>query len=99
FTLLCYDAGRRWVMRQQHATTRMTIDFPKEEHKRLKAMAAMRGISLRQLILDFVHASMEGIKVPNAKTRAAMKDANERKNLTKYSNIDEMLEDLGLPDA
>lgn len=35
-------------------TSRITMDFPKEVHKRLKAQAAMRGIPLRDIILESV---------------------------------------------
>ena len=84
-------------MSAAHDTTRMTIDFPKKEHRKLKALAALTGISLRQLVLNFIHESLE--KTPNAETLAAMQDADEGKNLTSYSSIDEMLKDLGLPHA
>lgn len=80
-----------------HDTTRMTIDFPKKEHRKLKALAALTGVSLRQLVLNLIHESLE--KTPNAETLAAMKDADEGKNLTSYSSIDEMSKKLGLPNA
>lgn len=71
-----------------HDTTRMTIDFPKKEHRKLKALAALTGVSLRQLVLNFIHESLE--KTPNAETLAAMKDAEEGTNLTTYSSVSEM---------
>ena len=86
-------------MTTAHEITRMTIDFPKKEHQKLKALAAMMGISLRQLVLNFVHSGVEKLKIPNKTTLAAMKEADEGKNLTSYKNIDSMLEDLGLPHA
>lgn len=75
-------------MSATHDTTRMTIDFPKKEHRKLKALAALTGVSLRQLVLDFIHASLE--KTPNAETLAAMQDADEGTNLTTHSSISEM---------
>ena len=71
-----------------HDMTRMTIDFPKKEHRRLKALAALCGVSLRQLVLNFIHDGLE--KTPNVETLAAMKDADEGKNLTTYSNVADM---------
>ena len=35
---------------QDHA--RMTIDMPFEEHKKLKAIAAFMGVSLKDLVLN-----------------------------------------------
>lgn len=34
--------------------SRITMDFPKEVHKKLKAQAAMRGMPLRDVILESV---------------------------------------------
>lgn len=34
--------------------SRITMDFPKEVHKKLKAQAALRGIPLRDVILESV---------------------------------------------
>ena len=74
-------------------TTRMTIDFPKKEYKKLKALAALMGVSLRKLVLDFINASLE--KTPNADTLAAIQDADEGINLTTHSNISKMHKKLG----
>lgn len=35
------------------------------------------------------------VKVPNAKTRKAIREADAGKNLTHYGSVDEMFEDLG----
>ena len=34
--------------------SRMTIDIPEEDHKRLKALAAVLGKSMRELIIDWI---------------------------------------------
>lgn len=72
-------------------TTRLTIDFPKKEHRKLKALAAIMGISLKELILGFVHDGLE--KIPNADTLAAIKDAAEGKT-HEYSSVAEMRKKL-----
>jgi hypothetical protein len=33
-------------------TTRLTIDFPKDQHIYLKMLAAEQGVSLRQFVID-----------------------------------------------
>jgi hypothetical protein len=39
-------------------TTRVTVDFPIEEHRKLKAIAALKGMSLQQFIRGYV---MDGV--------------------------------------
>lgn len=34
--------------------SRITIDIPKEDHKRLKALAALEGKSMRELIIESI---------------------------------------------
>jgi hypothetical protein len=47
-------------------TTRVTVDIPSEKHKRLKAIAALKGETLQEFILTCVE---EKIDNPNAKTK------------------------------
>lgn len=51
-------------MRQQHhhhkeSTVRLTIDFPKEQHAYLKMLAAKKGVSMRQYVLDSLCENVE----------------------------------------
>lgn len=39
-------------MREKITTTRVSLDIPIDYHKRLKAVAALRGKTLRQIILE-----------------------------------------------
>jgi hypothetical protein len=41
---------------------RMTLDVPIQEHKKLKAMAAFRGISLKDLVLSCVRDNLLSTK-------------------------------------
>ena len=36
------------------------------------------------------------VKIPNAKTRKALDDAEQRKNLKMFNSLDELYEDLGI---
>lgn len=47
-------------------TTRVTVDMPSEKHKRLKALAALKGETLQEFILTCVD---ERIHEPSAKTK------------------------------
>lgn len=51
-------------MRQQHhhpkeETVRLTIDFPIEQHAYLKMLAAKRGISMRQYVIESLCKNIE----------------------------------------
>lgn len=43
-------------MTQKHATVRLTVDFPVEQHTYIKMMAAKEGISMRQFIIEHLPA-------------------------------------------
>jgi len=66
--------------------SRITIDIPKIDHQRLKAMAALRGKSMREIILEAIESIEEcalSSHLPNKKTIKAIKDADSEKNLIK----------------
>ena len=50
-------------MRQQHhqkdETIRLTIDFPAEQHAYLKMLAAKRGVSMRQYVIESLCENIE----------------------------------------
>jgi len=83
-------------MHHKQQMTRMTFDVPITEHKKIKAMAAMMGVSMKEFVLDCVHAQVSKKKIPNALTRKVLKESDEGKNLVRYSSFEEMIEDLGL---
>lgn len=37
---------------QKHETVRLTVDFPIDQHRYIKMMAAKEGISMRQFIIE-----------------------------------------------
>lgn len=47
-------------MKQRHAkTVRLTIDFPAEQHAYLKMLAAKKGISMRQYVIEALFKEVE----------------------------------------
>lgn len=75
--------------------TRMSIDIPLKDHKRVKVLAAAEGVSLKEFVIDCIHERIRPEKKPNAKTRKAMKDIEEGKTL-KAENIADLYKDLGI---
>lgn len=75
---------------------RMTIDIPIEDHKRLKALAAVLGKSMREIVLDWMHDNLYGPKSPNKKTLKAIKSVEKGKNLIKADDAEDLFRKLGI---
>jgi type I restriction-modification system DNA methylase subunit len=50
----------RCQLRAKNELSRITIDLRKEDHKRLKALAALEGKSMRELILESIEERISG---------------------------------------
>lgn len=77
-------------------TTRVTVDFPNEEHKRLKAVAALMGLSIKDYIIFCVEEKIFSRNRPNNKTKKVFEQTDQGENLTACANVDDMIEKLGL---
>ena len=53
--------------------SRMTIDMPDEDHKRLKALAAVLGKSMREIVIGWIHEHLYSTNTPNSQTLEAIK--------------------------
>jgi hypothetical protein len=57
----------------------MTIDVPEEDHKRLKALAAVMGTSMREIIIGWIHERLYSTNSPNAATLEAIRQVEKVK--------------------
>ena len=93
---MCYIARKGLYMSAQHQDhARMTIDMPFEEHKKLKAMAAFMGISLKELVLSCIRDHLLSENKPNKETLKAFKETNEGKGLVHCEDFDDFVKKLG----
>ena len=76
--------------------SRMTIDIPEEDHKRLKALAALLGKSMREIILEWMHEHLYGANAPNAETLEAIKQIERGENLIESTDVDDLFRKLGI---
>lgn len=87
-----------WLKKEQEMaikTTRMSIDIPLKDHRRIKVLAAAEGATLRQFVIECIRERIYSEKTPNRKTVKAMADA--RKGRTKRAkNFDDLCEQLGI---
>ena len=79
-----------------HDHTRMTIDMPLEEHKKLKAMAAFMGMSLKELVLNCLRSHLLSDNEPNNETLKAFKETDEGIGLIRCKDFNEFVDKLGL---
>lgn len=79
--------------------TRLTIDLPKEEHRRLKRISADCGKSMRELVLEAIQTIDNcpyGEHIPNKTTIKAMRDAQAGHGLIKGKEAEEISKKFGI---
>jgi len=74
-------------------TARLTIDLPKNEHKRLKMAASMMGTTMKGLVLMSVEEFMH--RKPNKVTVKAIKQSVAGKNLKKFDSLEDLFVRMG----
>ena len=80
-------------------TTRILIEIPKPQHKRLKAKAALLGKSMKTLILEALEAMdicEKSAHIPNAETKKSLKNIKDGKNLTEYESLEAFFKKMGI---
>jgi hypothetical protein len=76
--------------------TRITIDLPTEEHRRLKAVSALMGLSMQEYIIECVEARLYSANSPNATTRKAIEDVEKGEGVRTAKDVDDLRKQLGL---
>ncbi len=57
---------RQIISRPKKRTTRVTVDFPEAEHRKLKALAALEGVSLQDYIRSRVTPEIENSNIADS---------------------------------
>ena len=76
--------------------SRMTIDMPEKDHKRLKALAAISGKSMREIVVEWIHRHLYSSNTPNAKTLEAIKQIEQGENLVESDNADDLIKKIDI---
>ena len=79
----------------QEGLSRLTIDIPKKTHKRLKAVAALQGKSMREYVSDLIARSVDE-KIPNEETLKAIAAVEEEKDLVEVESAQELFDKLDI---
>ena len=75
---------------------RMTIDIPAEDHKRLKALAAILGKSMREIVADWIHGNLYSENIPNAETLKAIESIEKKRGLIEAKDAEDLFKKLGI---
>lgn len=79
-----------------HDTTRMTIDIPIEEHRKLKAIAALRGMSMKAIILECISKELYSDNIPNGISENVFQESDQDRNINYYKDFNDLRSKLGL---
>lgn len=83
-------------MSTKNELSRITIDIPKIDHKKLKAIAALTGKSMREIVITSIEEHLKTAKYPNKKTLKAIEDAEKGKGLTVSKDAKDLFKKLGI---
>jgi hypothetical protein len=75
--------------------SRMTLDLPEEDHKRLKALAAILK-SMREIVSNWIHQHLYSANLPNKKTLQAIESVEKGKDLIEAKDADDLFRKLGI---
>ena len=75
--------------------SRLTIDIPKKTHKRLKAMAAIQGKSMREYVSDLIKQAVYK-KIPNDETLRAIANTEKKNELMKAEDALDLFDKLNI---
>jgi ribosomal 50S subunit-associated protein YjgA (DUF615 family) len=77
--------------------SRVTIDMPIESHKRLKAMAAILGKSMREIIIELIDKNLcSKSNILNKRTVKTIKNIEKKRGLVKAKNAVSLFKKLGI---
>lgn len=81
--------------------TRVTVDIPTTDHKRLKMLAAFHGKTMREIFVELLEQGLEHYPecpkshIPNEITKKAIENVRGRKGLKKTATVEELFKKIG----
>jgi hypothetical protein len=82
--------------------SRITLDVPKKIHKKFKALAASKGLSMREMLAHYIDKQLElqeeecpyNHHALSKKTIKAIKDSYNKKNLVECKDLEDLKKKL-----
>jgi hypothetical protein len=78
-----------------HHRVKVTIDVTEDERTYIKILATKKKMTISEFIMSFVRPNIPHDE-PNVETQRAMRDVDERKNLTRCNSIEEFWAEVGI---
>lgn len=75
--------------------TKISVDVSEEEKTYIKMIAAKKKMTISEFIMSFVRPNIPHSE-PNTKTKKAIKDIEDNKNLSRYKTVDDFWADMGI---
>jgi hypothetical protein len=78
------------------SNTRITVDIPTIDHKKLKLLAAFYGKTMREIFVELIERGLDEYSEctdshePNQTTKKAIANVKKKKNLKKASSVEEL---------
>jgi hypothetical protein len=82
------------------SNTRVTVDIPTVDHKKLKMLAAYQGKSMREIFVELIERGLEEYKecsedhTPNTVNKKAIENVKSRKGLQAADTVEEFFKKL-----
>jgi len=83
-------------MNARNTLSRITIDIPREDHKRLKSLAAILGKSMREIVIESIEERLLSANFPNEETLKAIKNVEQKKGMLKAKDAGDLFKKLGI---
>jgi ribosomal 50S subunit-associated protein YjgA (DUF615 family) len=83
-------------MPNKRELSRITIDIPVADHKRLKALAAVLGKSMRDIVITSIEEHLHKVKIPNKKTLRAIANIEDGNDLVQAKDAEDLFKKLGI---
>ena len=74
--------------------SKISIEVSEQEHKQIKALAALNGTSIREFMLASVFDDVDLGKSPGQVTLETLRDLRAGKDVIHYKDVQEMMADL-----
>jgi len=80
--------------------TRVTVDIPTIDHKKLKMLAAFYGKTMKEIFVELIERGLEEYQEcteshePNEVTKQAIENIDKKKGLKKAATVDELFKKL-----
>ena len=85
-------------MHARDNVSRITVEIPRSDHRKLKAIALELGTSMRAIVAELIEerVTCKKLHVPNKETQKVLKQMKTGKGLVRAKNAEDLFKKLGI---